>query len=266
MKLFKESVMEICSNCFKQTSQAYPFCPHCGYPNVDVGLKNCPKGHTIYETYKNCPFCGQMVFVGKSVMNKGPVGHGDPRRTELLAGPNPYITEEIAPMGRVVVNENPSIDKTVLETTGMDKTVLEDEPLDRTKFESMTGFPDKTVLEAEVDKTVLDEGEREPLPPFFAWLVYVDEEGKPLHDERLTRPKRVIGKGADADIRLKDDFASKLHAVIHFEEGRFFLSDLGSTNHTWLNEKKIMKEELNDGDKIRIGRQDMIFKRVRRSL
>ena len=52
---FKESVMEICANCFKETAAAYPFCPHCGYPHREIGTKRCAAGHTIYETYKNCP-------------------------------------------------------------------------------------------------------------------------------------------------------------------------------------------------------------------
>jgi len=248
--------MEICSNCFKKTEQSYPFCPHCGYPNIDIALKNCPKGHIIYETYKNCPFCGQMVFVGKSLLNSSSVAANDPLCTETL---DP-VTNPQEP------KKPSSLDRTVLETGSLEKTVLEDNQVDRTKFETMSGFPDKTVLETEADKTVLDEGLPAQLPSFFAWLVFIDEEGKPIQDVRLILQKNVIGKSNDADIFLKDDFASKLHAVIHFEEGKFFLSDLGSTNHTWLNGKKIMKEEIIDGDKIRIGHQNMIFKQVRRNL
>jgi pSer/pThr/pTyr-binding forkhead associated (FHA) protein len=87
-----------------------------------------------------------------------------------------------------------------------------------------------------------------------------------LQDIRLTRQKTVIGKSADADIQLNDQYASKLHAVIHFEEGKFFISDLGSSNHTRVNGEKILNQELKDGDKIMIGHQNIIFKRVRRNL
>jgi hypothetical protein len=236
--------MEICSNCFKKSLQSSPFCPYCGYPNIDIGLKRCGKGHIIYETYKNCPFCHHLENLGKSLLDPQTEPGEDTKmiRTEILEA------------------------KTVFENNTDDKTVLEAETADKTRVETMTGYPDKTVLEDEADKTILEEDKGDPPPPFFAWLVYIDEQDKPVQDIRLTRQKTVIGKSADADIQLDDQFASKLHAVIHFEEGKFFISDLGSSNHTWLNEKKIMNEELKDGDKIRIGHQNIIFKRVRRNL
>ena len=247
--------MEICSNCFKKTPQSNPFCPHCGYPNIEIGLKRCTKGHTIYETYKNCPFCSQMT--GNSLINQRTKKNTGEMHTELLNNvTNIKTPAETTPTGNKINQE---------ELTG-DKTVMEPNTDDRTKFETMTGYPDKTVMEAEVDKTILDQGIKEPLPSFFAWLVYIDEADKPLQDIRLTRQKSVIGKGTEADIQLKDDFASKLHALIHFDESCFFLTDLGSTNHTWLNGEKINNQELKDGDKIRIGHQHMIFKRVRRNL
>ena len=235
--------MEICSNCFKKSLQPSPFCAYCGYPNIDIGLKRCSKGHIIYETYKNCPFCHHLENLGKSLLNPLVEPGEDPQgiRTEILEA-------------KTNIN-NPD-----------DKTVFEDETVDKTRVETMTGYPDKTVLEDEADKTILEKDKGEPPPPFFAWLVYIDEQDKPVQDIRLTRQKTVMGKSADADIQLNDPFASKMHAVIHFEEGKFFISDLGSSNHTWLNEKKIMNEELKDGDKIRVGHQNLIFKRVRRNL
>ena len=259
--------MEICSNCFKKSSQAYPFCPFCGYPNIDIGLKRCTKGHIIYETYKNCPYCHHMENLGKSLINRDVAEDTEGTGTEILHAKTSIRNPGDTPQKRrEIKKQEPPDDKTVFESDSDDKTVLEGETDDKTRVETMMGYPDKTVMENETDKTILDEGIGEPLPPFFAWLVFIDEEEKPLHDIRLTRQKTVIGKSADSDIQLNDQFASKLHAVIHFEEGNFFISDLGSSNHTWLNEKKIMKEELKDGDKIMIGHQNIIFKRVRRNL
>jgi hypothetical protein len=192
-----------------------------------------------------------MENLGKSLVNRQAVENTEGTQTEILDAKTS--------------KRNPD-DKTVFESDTDDKTVLEGETGYKTRVETMVGYPDKTVMENEEDKTILDEGKGEPLPSFFAWLVYIDEEEKPLHDVRLTRQKTVIGKSTDADIQLNDQFASKLHAVIYFEEGKFFISDLGSTNHTLVNEKKIMNEELKDGDKIRVGHQNIIFKRVRRNL
>lgn len=141
---------------------------------------------------------------------------------------------------------------------------------DHTVLESLTVFPDKTVLESDPDKTILDDANDEVsgLPLYFAWLVFLDKEGQPWQDVRLTREKTVLGKGVESDVRINDDYASKLHAIIHYqaEDNTFMLSDLGATNHTWLNGKSIIKEILKDGDRLRMGRQEMIFKQVRRPL
>jgi len=226
-------------------------------------MKQCGKGHINYESWKTCPFCSNMENLGKSFIRVEPEIPAEPPFTEVLDIINPGETNiaETEAKKQDVID-----DKTVFESEDGSESAYEID--DKTRFEKMTA--DKTVMESDPgeDKTILDEGTKGPsqLPPFFAWLVFIDEDGKPLHDTRLTRPKSVIGKGDDADVRLKDDFASKLHALIYFEEKTFGISDLGSTNHTWLNEKKIMKEELADGDRIRIGHQQMIFKQVRRQL
>lgn len=242
--------MEICSNCLKKKPREYLFCPFCGFSAAKIGLKKCSEGHIMYETWKTCSFCARIENLGKSLI--------DPK-TQVLGGTATEVLDAAEP------------DAEKKAGVPDDRTVLESDIDDKTRLETMSGsgMPlDQTVMESEAERTIVDEGIMEPPPlqPFFAWLVLLGEDGKPVHDVRLTREKSVIGKGMDADIRLNDDFASKLHAVIHFEEERFFISDLGSTNHTWLNGKKIIKEELQDGDFIRIGHQEMVFKYVRRKL
>jgi hypothetical protein len=218
---------------------------------MEIGLKHCAQGHIIYETCRTCPFCAQINNLGKSLLSKG-------NRVEVF-------TEVLNTIPAVEINKTRP--KPGQNEAGADRTVFESDDYDKTRVEdTFTG--DKTIMESDADKTILDESMLVPLPiqPFFAWLVFLGEDSQPIHDVRITRDKSVIGKGADADIRLNSDFASKLHALIYFEDGRFFLTDLGSTNHTFLNEKKVFKEELNDGDCIRIGRQGMIFKYVGRDL
>ena len=260
--------MAICSNCFRDISEGSLFCSFCGWPTGNIGLKQCGKKHIIYEEWKACPFCSNMENLGKSFINPGRESTNTTRPTK------PVDTGKLA-KSMEILN-----DKTVLESEDEidDKTVLESEADmvidDKTRVETLNGYesrlPDKTVLETEPgeDKTILDEGieESAQMPLVFAWLVFLDEEEKPIHDVRLTRQKNIIGKGTDADIIIKNSFASKLHALIYLEEGIFFISDMGSTNHTWLNEEKVMKEKLTDGDRLRIGHQQMIFKAVRRCL
>jgi len=85
-------------------------------------------------------------------------------------------------------------------------------------------------------------------------------------DFRLRKNSMVIGRSAEADIRLPDDGASREHARIDYrgtgekQGAAFTLTDLGSTNHTLVNSKPVESIQLQDGDKIQIG--DSVLKFV----
>lgn len=78
--------------------------------------------------------------------------------------------------------------------------------------------------------------------------------------------QRYLSIGRDMrenDICLPCGFVSKHHAVIEVaeeEEGyAFYLQDLNSTNHTYVNDKAITRSRLKDGDVIRIGKNTFKF-------
>ena len=89
-------------------------------------------------------------------------------------------------------------------------------------------------------------------------LVIRDGDG----EERFTldRDRIVIGRMTDCDVVLKDPGASRQHAEIRREDGRFVVADLGSTNGTLVNEAAISERELQDGDRITIGRTVLEFR------
>jgi two-component system cell cycle response regulator len=65
----------------------------------------------------------------------------------------------------------------------------------------------------------------------------------------------VIGRGKEAHVRLDDGGTSRLHARIRtLEEGRYRLEDLGSTNGTFVANRRIDKPvDLASGDRVHIG-------------
>ena len=79
--------------------------------------------------------------------------------------------------------------------------------------------------------------------------------------------KMRIGRETDNEIIVEDDAVSGHHALITISEPQtdddlklYFVEDLGSTNHTYVNEKQITKQQqLNDGDIIRIGYTKLKF-------
>jgi pSer/pThr/pTyr-binding forkhead associated (FHA) protein len=70
-----------------------------------------------------------------------------------------------------------------------------------------------------------------------------------------------IGRDDGNDIVLNGDtYASRFHAWITFEQERFWIEDLGSTNGTLLNGARLKRRELlASGDKIKIGESEMTF-------
>ena len=70
-----------------------------------------------------------------------------------------------------------------------------------------------------------------------------------------------IGRDESNDIVLTDDtYVSRFHAWITYEQERFWVEDLGSTNGTMLNGARLKRRELlASGDKIKIGESEMTF-------
>ncbi len=71
----------------------------------------------------------------------------------------------------------------------------------------------------------------------------------------LTKDSLSIGRTVEADLVFHDEQISRRHALISLDAGAnaFILTDLGSTNGTFVNDRPVTKCELKDGDKIFVG-------------
>src|ERR1041384_7738490 len=80
----------------------------------------------------------------------------------------------------------------------------------------------------------------------------------------LDRSEVTLGRALEADIRINDPRASRLHArinVVHEEDAPpvYRIKDLGSTNGTLLNGRPVTEAVLQDGDKVTIGEHLLRF-------
>lgn len=98
-------------------------------------------------------------------------------------------------------------------------------------------------------------------PPVVGWLVALSGEQKG-EDFRIRDGQNTIGSASDADIILRDAAVSGKHASLRYKDQKFFLTDLDSTNGTYLNNaaSPIAREELKDNDIVRIGEVSLKFK------
>src|SRR5688572_4180958 len=68
-------------------------------------------------------------------------------------------------------------------------------------------------------------------------------------------PERPLSIGRDPgnDIVLRDGKVSRTHARINFERGFYVIHDLGSSNGTFVNGRKVRAAPLTDGAGLRLG-------------
>ncbi len=68
----------------------------------------------------------------------------------------------------------------------------------------------------------------------------------------------TVGRAAGCQITLDDTFVSQLHARVFRRDGQLFVEDLGSTNGTFLNRKKVTAPiAMRKGDRLQIGKTVM---------
>src|ERR1700730_2231987 len=63
----------------------------------------------------------------------------------------------------------------------------------------------------------------------------------------------VIGRSSELEMVLAEDMVSRKHAKLSLGEGKITISDLGSTNGTFVNGEKVDRAQLKEGDRILIG-------------
>lgn len=70
----------------------------------------------------------------------------------------------------------------------------------------------------------------------------------------------IFGRGADCDFVYSTPKVSRVHCKIEYIDSHYYLTDLNSTNGTYLNGRRIeRKERLFTGDIIGIGNEDIVF-------
>lgn len=68
----------------------------------------------------------------------------------------------------------------------------------------------------------------------------------------------VIGRSGEADFLLDDPYASDFHLRLTSKEGRLVVNDLGSTNGTYVNGRRVTTPvDLNRGDAVQVGKTVM---------
>ncbi len=90
------------------------------------------------------------------------------------------------------------------------------------------------------------------------WLVPLD--GPQMGELFQLRGRAIVGTAPDCDVVLKEPSISGRHAEFTATGGGYRVNDLGSTNGTWVNDKRVTTSDLIDNDNVRLGRINFKFK------
>ena len=85
-------------------------------------------------------------------------------------------------------------------------------------------------------------------------LVVVEPRARKGQAYQLDGDEMTVGRASGCQVTLQDDYASSLHARVFRRDGGLFLEDLGSTNGTFLNDRKVAGTvAMRRGDRVKIG-------------
>ena len=85
-----------------------------------------------------------------------------------------------------------------------------------------------------------------------AKILFRDAQGRDGAVELRNDPV-WIGRSMDCAIRTDDAMVSRKHSMISFNQGRYWVEDLGSSNGTHVNDVKVQRQALNHNDVVCCG-------------
>lgn len=89
--------------------------------------------------------------------------------------------------------------------------------------------------------------------------LYLKFEQAVLKEFLLSDQPVTIGRLPDNTVYIDNPAVSGHHARITKEGGQYFLEDLGSTNHTYVNGQPITRVALKDGDSALVAKHTIVF-------
>lgn len=88
-----------------------------------------------------------------------------------------------------------------------------------------------------------------------AEMVVLRGDGGDVTRVKLRGGGHTIGRSKEADISIDDPYASEFHARVGYQDGKVLVHDLGSTNGTYVNGRRVTAPiAVAKGDTVQIGK------------
>ena len=93
--------------------------------------------------------------------------------------------------------------------------------------------------------------------PVTRYLIRIENGSEVTHP--LSRPEVTIGRTPDNDLQVRESYISRHHAVIKLSPEAAIIEDAASRNGVFVNDRRIRRELLKDGDIVILGKARFRF-------
>ncbi len=101
--------------------------------------------------------------------------------------------------------------------------------------------------------TLGDDAKAKELPDGIMVMLRVIEGQEVGRGYPVEKAPVTLGRDDMCDISIPDNRMSRQHVMLFYYDPEFYLKDLGSTNGTFVNDKRIKQTTIKNGDHIKIG-------------
>ena len=93
-----------------------------------------------------------------------------------------------------------------------------------------------------------------------SWLLLAetDAEGGPYRFRVTADRARTLGRSTNADFVLDAVLVSRFHCSLSVADGELAVENLSRSNGTFVNGRRIEREVLKEGDRLRVGRVELV--------
>ena len=97
----------------------------------------------------------------------------------------------------------------------------------------------------------------------YVTKIEVRSDGEVLSEHFFGSGRIIVGRSPDNEIYIKSKFVSRHHAQITSDDVGCTVEDLNSTNGVFIDERRVKKHQLRDGDVVTVGIHELVYTDLR---
>ena len=98
----------------------------------------------------------------------------------------------------------------------------------------------------------------------YVTRIEVRHQGEVIGEFQFENGRVIVGRASDNEIFIKSKFVSRHHAQLISSDTGCIVEDLNSTNGIFIDDERIKRRKLNDGDVVSLGLHELVYTNLHR--